>query len=863
MRHILFAPEQQHYDVVILIKDTYFNQAELLTHYVNDLVKQGIPADKIIAFDLEYDAKKVTAKKCKDYLSKLIPILIKLGIQYIYCADADYFKALTKLTKADPHLGYIKSCIYAEHLQVIYGLNYSGLIYNPNQYSKLDLSLKALSSAYTGHYQALGENVIQQAIYPETEPDIREFLSGLHQHPHLVCDIETFSLELFKAHLGSIAFAWDQHHGGSFLVDYRPIARIDDSDPYGEYQENPKIKQLLKQFFEKYTGKLKFHNASYDLKILILNLFMQHPQDYVGMLHGLNVMTRHIDDTKIIAFLALNSTAEISLGLKDLSHEYLGNYAQQDIKDIRQIYHPQLLQYNLSDCLGTWYVYKKYYPIMLQDQQAPIYQDIMLPTLKIVIQMELVGMPINSQEVQNAEYKLLEIQLECLKELQKSDIVLKAQNTLQKRELAKLNSKLKTKQHGLDKVKDYLFNPNSSDHLKVLLYELMGLPVIDTTPTKEPATGASTLEKLSHHTTNKEYLDVIQTLIELGKVNKIITSFIPAFKNATPKADGMSYLHANFNINGTVSGRMSCNNPNLQQIPSGSSFAKTIKQCFQAPKDWIFCSADFASLEDRINTLLTKDPNKLSVYTQGFDGHCLRAAYYFNIPDIDLNDPQSVNAIKDSHPQQRQDSKAPTFALTYQGTWSTLVKNCGFSEQMAKQIESNYHQLYQVSDQWIQDKLERCCQQGYIDVAFGLRIRTPLLARSILGNSKTLREAQAEARSVGNAISGQSYGMLNNRAAIAFMNKVWASPYKYSIFLVSMIHDAIYLIIKNDLDTLKWVNDNLTSEMAWQDLPEIQHDEVKLEAELDVHYPTWAHAITLPNHVSREQIYKICRSNQK
>lgn len=862
MRHLIFAPEQSSYDIAILIKDSYFNKTELYKHYIAPLVQKGISAEKIIAFDLQYEGKKVSAKTVKEYLTKITPSLKNLGVKFIYCADATYFKALTKQTKADPYLGYVLDCVYEDYMRVIYGLNYSGLVYNPNQYPKLDLSIQTLASVYQGNYKELGQNVIQHADYPETEQQIEWFLNSLHQYPSLVCDIETFSLELHKAHLGSIAFAWNEHSGGSFLVDYKPVDRIDDSDPYGEYVENPKVKRLLKQFFEKYKGNIKYHNATYDVKVLILNLFMQHPQDYEGMLHGLGVLTRSIDDTKIIAFLALNTTADISLGLKDLSHEYLGNYAQDDIKDIRRIYHPQLLEYNLTDCLGTWYVYKKYYPTVIQDSQEWVYRNIMIPSTKIIIQMELVGMPINAAEVLNAEEQLKNIENDCMAKLRRSSIVDHCQQRLQLNELAKINSKLKTKQHGMDKVKDYLFNPNSSDHLKVLLFEVMSLPVLDTTPTKEPATGAGTIGKLINHTTNPEFISVLETLIELSKVSKILSAFIPAFKNATPKADGMSYLHANFNLNGTVSGRMSCNNPNLQQIPSGSQFAKLIKGCFQAPKGWVFCSADFASLEDRINTLLTKDPNKLSVYTQGFDGHCLRAAYYFNIPNIDLNDPKSVNAIKHSHPKERQDSKAPTFALTYQGTWATLMKNCGFDEATAKSIENNYHILYQVSDQWLQDKLDLCCKQGYIDVAFGLRIRTPLLARSVLGNSKTLREAQAEARSVGNALSGQSYGLLNNRAAIAFMNKVWASQYKYSIFLVSMIHDAIYLIIKNDLDTLKWVNDNLPQEMSWQELPEIQHPEVKLGAELDVHYPSWAQAITLPNHATREEIYKICRSNQ-
>lgn len=561
MKHLIFAPEQTSYDIAILIKDSYFNKGELLKHYVDVLVKQGINADKIIAFDLQYEGKKVTAKTVKEYLAKLLPALKELGINFIYCADATYFKAITKQAKADPYLGYVLSCNQYDYMQVVYGLNYSGLIYNPNQYPKLDLSLQTLVSAYQGNYKALGQNVIQHADYPETTQQIEWFLNSLHQYPSLVCDIETFSLELFKAHLGSIAFAWDEHSGGSFLIDYKPVDRVDDSDPYGEYIENKELKTLLKRFFEKYQGNLKFHNATYDVKVLILNLFMRHPQDYEGMLHGLEIMCRHIDDTKIIAFLALNTTADISLGLKDLSHEYLGNYAQENIKDIRYIWDKSLLEYNLSDCLGTWYVYKKYYPNVIKDKQESIYKNIMLPTLKIVIQMELVGMPINAKEVLDTEDQLQNTELNCMQKLANSPSVLQTQRRLQLNELVKINSKLRVKQHGMDKVRNYLFNPNSSDHLKELLHGVMCLPVLDTTPTKEPATGAGTIEKLVNHTNNSEYQEVLKTLIELSKVSKILYTFIPAFKNATPKADGLSYLHANFNINGTVSGRMSCNNP--------------------------------------------------------------------------------------------------------------------------------------------------------------------------------------------------------------------------------------------------------------------------------------------------------------
>ena len=866
MRHILFSTQQPSYDIAILIKETNFSKDDLEKHYVSVLNAQGISSDRIIAFDLEYPTKKLKVADAKEYLNRLVPALVQLGVKYIYCADAAYFKLLTKQAKADPHLGYVLPCAYIDYAQVVYGLNYAGLVYNPNQYPKLDLSINTFASVINGNFQSLGLNTIKTAHYPQTLTDIENFLESLHHKPNLVCDIETFSLDLHEAGIATIAFAWNKHEGGSFAVDYKEDPNTEDGISYfGKKVFNKEVRKLLKHFFQRYKGKIKYHNGSYDVKVLILNLFMQHPQDYQGMLHGLDIMFKNIDDTKVIAFLALNSTAEVSLGLKDLSHEYMGNYGQENINDVRLIKLTSLLEYNLKDCLATWYTYEKYYPIMLQDQQKGIYEEIMLPSLKIIAQMEIVGMPIDAKQVLRTEKELYGFQQSYLDSILNCPIVHQAEQRIQLEKLTQINAKLSTIQHGISKVQDIRLNPASPNQLRILLYGTMTLPVIDLTKTKEPATGADTIAKLKNHTKDPVALQLLNDLIDYSKVSKIMSAFIPAFKAATPKADGMSYLHANFNLNGTISGRMSCKNPNLQQIPSGSTYAKAVKQCFKPPKGWIFCSADFSSLEDRINALLTKDPNKLAVYTKGFDGHCLRAAYYFRsrLQHIDLDDPVSVNSIKDTHPDERQDSKAPTFALTYAGTWITLMKNCGFTEEEAKSIEKNYHEMYKISDQWLKTQLDLCCQQGYATVAFGLRVRTPLLQRSVLGNSKTLREAEAEARSVGNAISGQSYGLLNNRAAIAFMNKVWASKHRYSIFLVSMIHDAIYLIIKDDIEVVKWVNDNLPEEMSWQELPEIQHPDVKLSAEVDLHHPTWAQAITLPNNISEEQILEICKTKSE
>jgi len=269
---------------------------------------------------------------------------------------------------------------------------------------------------------------------------------------------------------------------------------------------------------------------------------------------------------------------------------------------------------------------------------------------------------------------------------------------------------------------------------------------------------------------------------------------------------------------------------------------------------WIMGGADFNSLEDMISALTTRDKNKLKVYTDGYCGHCIRAYSYFGdqMPDIDPNSVESINSIADKYPLLRQDSKVPTFALTYLGTWHTLVSNLGLTEELAKRIEKNYHELYKESDAWTAKKLEIASKTGYVEGAFGLRVRTPMLAQTILGKKSTPYEAQKESRTAGNAL-GQSYGMLNNRAAIEFQDRVLKSPYAHDIKPIGMIHDAIYFIFTDKMDVVKWINKNLIGCMQWQELDEIKHGTVKLGAGLEL-FPTWADTVKIPNDATNQQI---------
>lgn len=212
-----------------------------------------------------------------------------------------------------------------------------------------------------------------------------------------------------------------------------------------------------------------------------------------------------------------------------------------------------------------------------------------------------------------------------------------------------------------------------------------------------------------------------------------------------------------------------------------------------------------------------------------------------------------VNSIKKKYPKLRQDSKTPTFALTYQGTYITLVQKMGLSKEKAKAIEESYHNLYAESDKWVADKIEQASKLGYIELAFGLRLRTPLLKQVILGNSKTPYEAASESRTAGNAL-GQSWGMLNNRASSEFLEGARASKHRLDIKPCAHIHDAQYLMIGDDIDTLIYTNTNLTKAVRWQDDLLIYHEDVKLSGQLEIYHPTWATGFPIPNEATKEEI---------
>lgn len=886
----LSAQDYGTYPIVLLVPT--IRKDEILKEYITPF---GIPPDDVLVCDLHYSQlkKKTPAAEMKQFVEQeLVPVLQDCKAGYLVVADSDYFKVLTKVEKTEANLGYVLDCVYGPW-KVVYVPSYRAVFYDPIKIrSKIAQGIEALLNHVQGNYQDPGSSIIKFAEYPQTTSEIAAWLERLlEMDVDLTSDIEAFSLKHHTAGIGTITFCWNEHEGISFPVDYVPIIGATEA-PYGEQQLNEPVRALLKSFFERFTKRVIWHNISYDAYVLVYQLFMKDLIDTEGLLGGLDVMLRNWEDTKLITYLATNSCAGNKLSLKDQAQEFAGNYAMQDIEDIKKIPIKDLLKYNLVDGLSTWHVYNKHWPTMINDQQQEIYETLFKPATKDIIQMQLTGMPLNMNQVNKVEAVLQVIldsavttmrglaliqeyehhRLEKFTELKNTEWKKKRATTTEMLEAAKTSPAI---------LKEITFNPNSGPQLQELLFEIHNMPVISLTDSKQPSVDRDTLDALVHHSSTPEMKEFLLAMLDYVAVNKILTSFIPAMKNAALGPDGWHYLFGNFNLGGTLSGRLSSSDPNLQNLPANvavllgkiimglltemgmSKFivkgklhlGKLIKSCFEAPPGWLFCGLDFASLEDRISALTTKDPNKLKVYTDGYDGHCLRAHAYFGeeMPDIDPESVDSINSIEKKYKDHRQDSKAPTFALTYQGTYITLMKNCGFSKEKALMVEDRFKKLYKVSIDWVQGKLDQASKDGYITAAFGLRVRTPLLKQVVRGTSRTPYEAEAEGRSAGNAL-GQSWCLLNNRAGAEFMGNVRKSEQRLNIRPCAHIHDAQYMLIRDDSDAVMYANEHLVKAVQWQDHPDIAHDEVKLGGELSIFYPTWEKEIGIPIGASEEEL---------
>jgi len=489
MQHLIYSSTAQTFKIAILIKEDHFDGAQLHKFYVEPLIQKGIPKEEIILFALPGYTKRIPAAVAKQNLTDCLDTLEKSGVEHLIVADGSYYKYIVKVTKTTNMHGEVKQGVFPgyEQFKVYMSINYMAIKHNADMSEQLSQSLSSFARHYLFEDSLFNKPVIESMSVPQTLRDIHVALTYLWEHPHLACDIETYGLRFNEAGIGTIAFAWDKHNGIAIDVTHSRSRN-----------EMLAIYDMLQWFFENYCadgGILYFHNALFDCKILIYEVFMRGVYDMDLMHKGLDAFA-NVECTQIMAFLSKNSTSMVKLDLKSNAYEFAGNYAQEDIKDITKIPTSELLEYNLTDCCCTLYVLEKFKPIMVADKQQVLYNNLFQPSIGILLKMMLVGLPVDPKQVDTVQAQLEEALKNYLEIIQRSPLYAMLNFDLRLIEQRKKNNKLKKKFKSLRDFSHVRFNPGSDPQKQYFLYEMLGLEPIDTTDTGAPAVGKKTLTKL-------------------------------------------------------------------------------------------------------------------------------------------------------------------------------------------------------------------------------------------------------------------------------------------------------------------------------------------------------------------------------
>ena len=340
----------------------------------------------------------------------------------------------------------------------------------------------------------------------------------------------------------------------------------------------------------------------------------------------------------------------------------------------------------------------------------------------------------------------------------------------------------------------------------------------------------------------KQIIEIVNSLIDYSQSAIIRNNFVEGFKNNTIN----SRLYGTYNTFGAKTFRLTSKQPNMLNSPStGSIYAKPIKRCFKAEKGKIFCMTDLSSLEDRVMANLSKDKNKLALFTEELDGHCLNSYYYFK-EEVEKELPRNENETLFDYIRRykkatetnpilktiRQKGKKVTFALSYGAYPSTVAKNLKSSEEYGKIIFDRYHnELYKDITQMRETILNKALKYGNIHLGLGCYIHT--------------NNAHEDIRTLNNAVC-QFWSIITLLTIEKMYTLIDENKLTNDIEIVSSIYDSIYFHVTKDPSIIHWLNCTLIPIITKDYLKDII---VHNKAEMEIGY-NWADTVSIPNNAS-------------
>ncbi len=552
------------------------------------------------------------------------------------------------------------------------------------------------------------------------EVALRAVVASLMESDQLAIDTETTGTDPLQAELVGIALT--DRAGTGWYVPVR--------SPAGTALPLSTLRVILGPLLEQERNLKLGHNLKYDVHVL--------------RRAGLPLAGR-LFDTMIAEWL-LNPAAP-NLGLKHLAWtqlgmtmteigELIGRGKEQLTMD--QVPLDKVTAYAGADVDATFRLAQVQSAALRERDLEELFYALEMPLLPVLVDMEATGV-------------LLDVP--WLEELS-----------------AELSARLQALEQTIHAMAGKTFNINSTQQLSEVLFNTLGLPTRGLPKTKS-----------GHYSTNAEVLErlrgthpIIEAILRHRELSKLKSTYVDALPQLVNPATGR--VHTSYNQTGTVTGRLSSSNPNLQNIPIRSEEGRRVRRAFIARPGWKLIGADYSQIELRVMAHVSGDPALIEAFQRGEDIHTSTAAAIFEVP------PDAVTA------EMRRQAKAVNFGLIYgQGVYG-LASQLGISNSAAEAFINRYFKRFPKVRETMERLEQEAVARGYVTTLLGRRRYFPELAA---GAATPAQQRQAALRmAINTPIQGSAADIIK-LAMIRLHHYLHATQLETRLIL--QVHDELVL----------------------------------------------------------------------
>ena len=313
------------------------------------------------------------------------------------------------------------------------------------------------------------------------------------------------------------------------------------------------------------------------------------------------------------------------------------------------------------------------------------------------------------------------------------------------------------------------FNLASTKQLQEILFDKLGLPVLQKTPKGAPSTNEEVLEELAY---SHELPKILVEHRGLSKLKSTYTDKLPQMVNSQT-----GRVHTSYHQAVTATGRLSSSDPNLQNIPIRNEEGRRIRQAFIAREGYSIVAADYSQIELRIMAHLSGDQGLINAFSQGKDIHRSTAAEIFGV------------SLDEVTSEQRRNAKAINFGLIYGMSAFGLSRQLGISRLDAQKYMDLYFQRYPGVQQFMTDIREKAKEQGYVETLFGRRLYLP-----DINSSNAMRRKGAERVAINAPMQGTAADIIK-RAMIKLDEVIRHDP---DIEMIMQVHDELVFEVRSE-----------------------------------------------------------------